>query len=173
MIDWFVLLVPVLLLPIVLLFVFVGCLIDRSGLSRSLCVIVQIPRATFFDLPIATQENFSARMHVRFTDTGQFHDGDETDTPTTGFDADPIEYVLCLGIDQPARGGTGYAGVSVSAHDGTTSSPRGAPLEDCRFDVPSLESNSSWSPPEITFSGVVTEMGFPNYFYFENVSGCD
>jgi hypothetical protein len=173
MIDWFVLLVPVLLLPIVLLFVFVGCFIDRGRSSGSLRVIVQIPRATFIAHPPTTRENFSARMQVVFSDTGQLNDGDRTDEPTTGFDADPIEYVLRLWIVQPVRGATGHARVSVSAYDGTTSSSRGARLEDCTFEVPSLTSDSSWSPPEITFSVVVTEMGFPHSFYLEYVSGCD
>jgi len=36
MLDWFVLLVPLAVLPIILLFAFVGCPLDRSGLATSL-----------------------------------------------------------------------------------------------------------------------------------------
>jgi hypothetical protein len=90
MIDWFVLLIPLVLLPILVLFVFVGCPLDRSG-NRSAPIRfsyvgdysdVQSIEATFTFTPSKTEgSEFPHSVGVIPLTGDQVKPGGDTDLP--------------------------------------------------------------------------------------------
>lgn len=87
MIDWFVLLTPLLILPIVLVFVFVGCTLQTTPLFGA------APQVTFFvtfDPEVAEEEDFMP--HVLVDIVGHTMDGqDVTESPSRIGDQDRTE----------------------------------------------------------------------------------